>query len=513
MKLVVLHNHFDRGDVTQVVLSHLQALAASQLPIDRVLLLHGGRDAGLSDLQGLRFPVDAISVDALSDDSSSIDQAQVAADQIAQAITAAGGSRDDTLLHFHNHCFGEHLLLPEAVAQLAEAGWPIVLQIHDFAEDYSSANYQRWILSLATQAPDRVERHLYPQAANLHYVAATRRDRSLLSAMGVADTVLHRLPPIAPAIAESQLDRAAAKRKLTAALDLDADKPLGIYPACGTRAKNIGELLLWSAVCDDATFAIAAPPTDPIDQKMYAMWSTFARNQQLPVRFDAELVEGISRGEMLAAADFLFTSSVAENGASVFLEAMLAGRPLRGRDLPAVTDDLRAAGCEFPGLSPSLSIPAAVIGQSAQPQIWEAYCAAWGWLPDGFIDALDLESVDRGPIVGDIDFARLPIGLQARAIAAAKSDRKLAGQIRDANPIMHDLPTASGDPPPHLAANAQRAAEAFNESALADRLTQIYRAALQSDRDAGTTAPAAAGRLFVQLARYEAFTPCRTIEL
>ncbi|MEZ6088513.1 MAG: hypothetical protein R3C05_10900 [Pirellulaceae bacterium] len=50
-------------------------------------------------------------------------------------------------------------------------------------------------------------------------------------------------------------------------------------------------------------------------------------------------------------------------------------------------------------------------------------------------------------------------------------------------------------------------------SQLADKLFNVYRTVLSSNRDLACHPPTRPGKLFRQLASYEAFKPCRTIEL
>ncbi|MEZ6088514.1 MAG: hypothetical protein R3C05_10905 [Pirellulaceae bacterium] len=425
MQVAIIHYHFDRGGVTQAVLNHLRGLASAQLPIDKVMLVHGGRAGGLPlDLQShINLPIDVLTVDGLEYDASPVDRSAEVAPRIANLIQQAGGSSDQTVLHVHNHSLGKNASLPGVVRRLADSGWGLLLQIHDFAEDYRPQNYRMLIEASDCRTPDQLESFLYPQADNIHYAVLTSRDAKLLESIGMQIEVIHRLPNSIQHAGVDNIDPIEARRNVTRSLQLDFQTPLGMYPVRGIRRKNVGEMLLWSAVRNDINFAVTLAPTTPVERKMYDMWSNFAAARKLSAIFDAGEVEGVTLAENSAAADFMFTSSVAEGFGMVFLESCLADRDLIGRDLPDVTTDFRSAGMNYPGLTESIFIPSDLLSISVMPQIWEAYGAACGWLPDAFIDALDLDNIDHAMPQPNIDFARLPVGTQAQLIAQAAADR------------------------------------------------------------------------------------------
>ena len=514
MKLAIAHYHFRRGGVTQVVLNHLRGLAETGAAIETVYLLYGDSADGIADsVHCLPFPVKLVQVDGLGYSSNPEERSQELATRLASSLSENGASPGDTVIHIHNHSLGKNAAVPGAMAKLASAGWPILTQIHDFAEDYRPENYRLLIEASSAGDPAELESSLYPQAANIHYATLTRRDHELLATVGVAPERLHCLPN-SVADSDQEIDRDAARSRVTRAWGVDPDRIIGLYPVRGIRRKNIGEMLLWSAVAENLTMGITLQPKTPVEQTGYLMWRRFAEAQRLPVQFDAGQIDGITFADNQAACDFCFTSSVAEGFGMVFLETWLAGRPLLGRDLPGVTADFRAASVQFPGLADSLAIPTDIVGAGVEAQIWEAFGSAWHSLPDAFIDALDLAQPNPIASGTHVDFARLPVGTQAQVIAQVVKDPGLAQAIRTANPVFSEL-TKLNDPSTAeiITGNAQIVRDGYSVETLGGELLSVYQRVLASDRSSEVMPPSGAGQLFRKLANYESFCPCRTLEL
>ena len=58
------------------------------------------------------------------------------ATNLLMAFKERGFSPADTVIHVHNHSLGKNVSLPGALQVLAGHGYPLLLQIHDFAEDF-----------------------------------------------------------------------------------------------------------------------------------------------------------------------------------------------------------------------------------------------------------------------------------------------------------------------------------------------------------------------------------------
>ncbi len=143
MNIVILHCHFERGGVTQVVQNQLRALRDSDA-VKEIVLVSGGRTGGLSD--ETTSSMHSIAVDGFDYDNSvaSSDHDLLLA-RLENAFTDHGLSKDNTVLHWHNHSLGKNTVAPAVIRELAESGWRLLLQIHDFAEDNRPENYQRLI--------------------------------------------------------------------------------------------------------------------------------------------------------------------------------------------------------------------------------------------------------------------------------------------------------------------------------------------------------------------------------
>ncbi|MEM9702618.1 MAG: hypothetical protein AAF907_09255, partial [Planctomycetota bacterium] len=197
--VAVAHYHLNRGGVTRVVANHLLALRSGQIAPPSAVLLTGGRAEAWGDAErtlqeeGVSAPrptVAGLDYDELNPAGS--DDPHGLADRFETALADHRADRDATVLHIHNHALGKNVALPGAVALLAERGWTLLLQLHDFAEEFRPANYLRLTKALGERA------NLYPQAPQIHYAVLNGRDRRVLRGLGVPEERLHVLPnPVA----------------------------------------------------------------------------------------------------------------------------------------------------------------------------------------------------------------------------------------------------------------------------------------------------------------------------
>ena len=74
-------------------------------------------------------------------DTQPVDESAELAGQLRRQLSALGFQPDQTVLHVHNHSLGKNASLPGALRLLAEDGYALLLQIHDFAEDCRPRNY------------------------------------------------------------------------------------------------------------------------------------------------------------------------------------------------------------------------------------------------------------------------------------------------------------------------------------------------------------------------------------
>lgn len=358
MQLAILHHHLNRGGVTSVVVNHLRSLAtlpSARRPERVVVLFDGQRDGWPADLPDA-FPIELVVEPALAYDRPDTPAApESLAETLASRLAASGLAPADTLLHVHNHSLGKNASLPGALRLLADGGWRMLLQVHDFAEDNRPDNYRHLQQAIGETDPDRLGAVLYPQGQGVHYATLTQRDADLLRTAGVASERLHVLPnPVAdfgPMPAPEE-----ARSRVYSALGLPDEARLIVYPVRGIRRKNLGEMLLLSALAPEGTyFAVTLRPKNPVEAASFDRWRLVAESLGLPCRFDTGSPReqggyGCDFKETLAAADAVLTTSVAEGFGMVFLEAWLAGKPLVGRDLPEITREFKAAGMTFRSL-------------------------------------------------------------------------------------------------------------------------------------------------------------------
>ena len=195
--LAIVHYHLNPGGVTQVIANQLRGLAcqASGGEPFRVLVLHGGRCAGwperLPELAALDYAVQSLA--GLDYDDRPRDARQLAA-RLQAVLRAAGGTPDTAVIHVHNHALGRNLVLPTALGELARDGWPLLLQIHDFAEDFRPDNYRQLAAGGRGGVAGETVADAYPTAAHVHYAVLNQRDRQILEAAGLA------LPAEAPSV-------------------------------------------------------------------------------------------------------------------------------------------------------------------------------------------------------------------------------------------------------------------------------------------------------------------------
>ena len=198
MLIAIVHYHLNRGGVTQVIANHLRALEQQTADSGgvRVVVIHGGQCDGwpdrLPEVASLDYAVHAMpGLDY--DDGQPCDPRDLAA-RLKALLTEAGGSPESTVVHVHNHSLGKNSALAGALAELADEGWPLLLQIHDFAEDFRPESYQRLRAAGHGGAEPDWAAALYPQAAHVHYAVLNQRDARILAAAGVEPARLHVLP-------------------------------------------------------------------------------------------------------------------------------------------------------------------------------------------------------------------------------------------------------------------------------------------------------------------------------
>jgi hypothetical protein len=320
----------------------------------------------------------------------------------AAAAVALGGPPD--LWHFHNHALGKSRVLADAVAELAESGERVVLQLHDLVEDGRSGNYARLAGCL----------RLYPVGPRIRYLFVNSREMRRFDQAGMPVANRRFLPNVVV----SNPSPMGADAKKT------ADRWV-VYPVRGIRRKNLGELVLLAALAPAGVkFAVTAAPVAADALEIHDAWRAFAAEMGLPVEFAVVDRLAPAAGEdssleaWLANASQWVTTSVAEGFGFAFLDALARGKPLIGRNLPHLADDWAAAGVRLGGLYDRIVLPVSAINlRTLEIALRDAIQAAYrGYGRD--VTQADFARAWTALVAdGWLDFGNLPEDLQRSLIA------------------------------------------------------------------------------------------------
>lgn len=496
MNIAIVHYHLNRGGVTRVIANQLLSLDG-ELERDepcRAAILFGGRSQGWpNDVTDRLESIDLqlCPLPSLDYDDRPVDRSDVLAGEIRELLRRLEFAPGETLLHVHNHSLGKNVSLSGAIRRLAEDGFPLLLQIHDFAEDFRPVGYR---LLADTLGSDVLATTLYPQADHVHYAVLNRRDQTILQAGGVDSSNLHFLPNPVPDLGPLP-DRTAARSKLLDRFGIPAERPFVLYPVRGIRRKNFGEALLWSVLMGaHADFGFTLEPLNPAEQPAYRQWKNLAAELDLPCHFETGGETGLTFEENLSASDLILTTSVAEGFGMVFLESWLAGRPLTGRNLPEVTTDFTEAGIRFDNLYDRFEIPVEWIDLDYFLQAIESTYAKvtkqYGSPP---ADRSTIErAVEAKVLNGSVDFADLDVPLQQAVIRRAHADVLARQELCQLNPVVERLLSGESELVEH---NRRVVQQTYSLRASGNRLKTVYSDVLSSERSASITAPSAGDKI------------------
>ena len=511
MQIVFSHYHLNPAGVTQVILNQLRSLAGlkgSDRP-ERVGVLFGGRQEGWPDV--LWNQLDSNKIDTVLMPLPALDYSQLPAlqeealaDEVATLLRQHGFDPDNTVLHLHNHSLGKNVSWPGAIWKLADSGYRLLLQVHDFVEDFRPTNYRHLASAWHAHSPEQVAAKHYPTGNGIHYATLSSRDEQLLRLAGIDPQRLHQLPnPVAEFHGLPDPDSVA--EKVRQSLALPADARLVLYPVRGIRRKNLGELLLHAAVSPANTWhAVTLAPTNPVELPSYDRWRHLAESLELRCLFDVCGSRRVDFIETVAAADALITTSVAEGFGMVYLEAWLAGKSLVGRDLPDITRDFKASGLELDNLYAELPIPLEAIGDL--DSLIEALQLSYEWACEGYgVTTIDRkttsEAIDKLLASGSIDFALLPSRFQEQVIrrAAAEPDslREVVGEA---------IKACTNDT---IATNAKLAREHYSLDVMAERLASAYETAIAEGSPTQVCSAPEGAKVLEQFLRIDRLHPIR----
>lgn len=413
MRVAIVHYHLKPGGVTRVIENAVAALGKNAQSV----AISGVPYDGNALSQTRCVPALAYTPDPKKPDPSALVKAMKAA-----AIDALGGSPD--VWHIHNHSLGKNNGFADSVAQLAQEGARILLQIHDFAEDGRPSNYRALIKHLSDRA------NLYPLSPNILYATLNHRDDGILAEAGIpnAQRTILANPVAVPSL---NLNKSIQ--------NLDTER-LILYPTRAIRRKNLGELVLWSAIDpEERIFATTASPANAQHLPVHEAWGDFAQERELRLRLGLCDREGFDFEALMSGASALITTSIAEGFGLAFLEPWLFKKPLCGRDIPDITEDFKKHDIALDALYPALRVPLEIIGEHA---LKERLAHALKTFYSTYETPLTEDAMDAAWAAfaqdGHVDFGKLDEPLQERIIDAVLESPDLRQAIQ---PQLLSLPT------------------------------------------------------------------------
>lgn len=440
MRVLVVHYHLKPGGVSTVIRRQLSALA--ELGVEAAALV-GESGPGCGACVAVE---PALAYDGSPGGAPGPGKAAAIAAAVRREADALG---PDTVIHVHNPTIRKNAALLPALGALASEGRPLVLHVHDLAEDWR---------------PDVYSLEAYPDGA--HWAVINRRDEAMLRAAGAeAVTFLPNPVPCPPWQGEASF----------------ASGPgLVLYPVRGIRRKNLGEAVLLALFARQGSrVGVTLPPTSPKDLPYYESWIECAARCRAPVSFGLGLAREFD--SLYAEARAALTTSVKEGFGLSFLEPAARGRVTLGRRLEAVVSDFEAEGLDFPGLYDALLVQpglfdAAAFRRRAEEAI-ERASASYGRLPGG-LGAAEYAALVMESLSGTADFGRLDEAAQREVLSAVATpgpgaDRARAG-LSELNPWLPNWDRAADE----LEPLEVESLAPWSEARYGERLESLYRATL-----------------------------------
>jgi len=461
MKVAMLHYHLRRGGVGSVMHRQAAGLALTEDPPELAFVV-GAAPEGPSSAPV--FVVPGLDYDGFTGADAS--DLEAGAERLAAAIEEAlsrafpGGC---DLLHVHNPLLRKNARLLGALRILQSRGYALLVQEHDFAEDFRPDVYDS----------------AWPYPESCDYATINSRDRDSLVAAGLDPRHVHLLPnPVA--------DDGEFSPRGGFAAEAAKGRRTVLYPVRAIRRKNLGEALLLSLFLPEgAELAVTLPPTSEADWPGYRAWKAFAAKEGLPVRF--EVGEGAPLAALYGRSFAAVTTSVKEGFGYSYLDPLTRGIPVLGRRIPHIARDFSEQGIEFPGLYDSLLTPVAArerkgprrAADGRLARFREVFGPAFGKAGVARLEAL-LEALPRR-FEGDLlDFGALDPRSQASLLARIKGDGAFAAEVVRLNPALERL--ASQAPSAEEALLRREAvARAYSERGCGELLAAAYGQALRRE--------------------------------
>ena len=339
LKVAVVHYHFKPGGVTRVVESTLAGFESIPEEV-QFAFISGAPEYDADSAASIVLPELGYSAPG-----QELNPEELYFKLLAAARETLGALPD--VWHIHNHSLGKNKAFSGVVQRLAADGRPILLHVHDFAEDGRPSNYAH--IREGLESDDA----LYPIGEHIHYDFLNGRDFNIMLDAGVPDEQIHLLPnPIS--VEDSEKNHTPPQNFSP----FPGRNRLFLYPVRAVRRKNLGELAFWAAVAPkDALLANTLGPSNPNFRPAFDRWIKRCAEWKLPVRFELGVHTQAAFSDMVNSAEAMVTTSVAEGFGLGFLEPWTFNKPLIGRDLADITKDFKTAGIDLEHLYQRLPIP------------------------------------------------------------------------------------------------------------------------------------------------------------
>ena len=515
MNIAILHCHFERGGVTQVVENHVRSLSESDA-IGQIALVSGNRIGGLS--ADTRKRVTQVVANDFDYDSGSpvaaagnhqilCDRASDIASDVTKQLAAIGLTCQNTILHWHNHSLGKNTAAPAVVAKLASEGWRILLQIHDFAEDNRPQNYRDLISATGATSCQELDEYLYPLASQIHYATLTQSDADVLKRLEVSSQRTHCLPNTVVAASEQPPSHQESLEKVRDAFGLPSDARWSLYPVRGIRRKNVGEFLMLCRWMPETMHGgLTLCPATEVEKRSYERWRQIGKACSPRAVFDAAHQPQITFAENLAACDYVVSTSVAEGFGMAFMEPWLSDRGVIARRLPTVTTDFESMCVQLPQLYDEIP----VVGKpdwirERQSELIATTEQAWSEVPDAFRPDFSTAKTSTD----SIDFAKLTPKRQIEVLERLSSDSGYETELRARSAdlvgwLNSQIATELLD------SNRDTIRNEFSTKRLGKQLESIYQQLASTTLDKRTRGAEHAGSAIDLINSLRPFYPCRT---
>ncbi len=462
IKIALFHYHFLPGGVATVAALAVNALLEYGLDnsmqkdsflIEEICFI-SGREENLENLisskiikpegNNARIGYEVChAIDYLSAESQSGSQHENtgAADEILKLFK----KYSSYIWWIHNYHLGKNPLFTSLLTQyLSEnSSQKAILHIHDFPEcgRLSNLNYLTGYV-----------KSLYPVKKNIRYAAINARDTGYLIRAGipqccvsllydpVPDNMVHK--PFQDESAEEAEIRDKAKKILSGAYGkffpgFRPDKPFALYPVRTIRRKNILEAALLAHITGDGFNLIVTLPGVSDQEKKYSdiVKSCFESGSAPGIWGCGSTVygEAASFDNVIAASDFIISSSVLEGFGYLFIDALRWSKPFAARYLDIIEGfkDIfdNTASCFYR----SVNVPLSIGEREEILTRWLALIKTYSNVIDSSLVKLIESNISSLFTMEYTDFSFLPVSKQAEILLRTKNDFSFRDDIKQLN--------------------------------------------------------------------------------